>query len=73
MPDEGQAAYLNMMNMAFHNGLVEAIIKQTEVSWFSTSPPKCVASRGFEFSFDICFGFLIWLCSGCLARSRRYL
>ncbi|KAJ3055843.1 Rho GTPase-activating protein 27 [Rhizophlyctis rosea] len=33
MPDEGQAAYLNMMNMAFHNGLVEAIIKQTEVSY----------------------------------------
>ncbi|KAJ3036997.1 Rho GTPase-activating protein 27 [Rhizophlyctis rosea] len=30
MPDEGQAAYVNMMNMAFQNGLVEAIIRQTE-------------------------------------------
>jgi len=30
MPEEGQNAYVNMMNMGLHNSIVEAIIKQTD-------------------------------------------
>ncbi|KAI9092695.1 Rho GTPase activation protein [Phlyctochytrium arcticum] len=30
MPDEGQTAYLNMLNMTYHNSLMEGVLVQTE-------------------------------------------